>query len=129
MAIEDKCIYCLKRPQSSDDMDTCRTCRAWMHRRIKQTVKQIFEYADQQRTLSARLSAIASIDGTKVERADKQELVDRGLMCFAGLKRRSISATTKRERLKARAAAALVQIKHRDKRRLSGPRQHSAAHA
>lgn len=124
MSREDKCIYCKRRPKSSEDMNTCATCRSWMHRKLKQTSKQISDYADQQRTMIARLSAIVSIDGNKVERVDKQDLVNNGIVCFAGIKRRSAS---KVEQAKTRATAVIAQVRLRERRRRAQQAQQATA--
>ena len=122
------CIKCKFYPQSSPKgkTKTCKNCRSWFHLAYKKTLKQIFTTATAMQIKQRRMSTVAEIDYEtgEVERADRQALVDAGIVCFAGIKPRGPS---KAQQLRTRAAGNIAQIKLREKRRRTANAQHAHA--
>lgn len=130
MASAPKCIICDYYPQSSPKggkTKTCTNCRPWFHGQQKKTLKQIFASATAMQIKQRRMNAAAKIDYEtgEVERIDKQALVDAGIACFQGIKPRG---QTKVQKLKARSAGTIAQLKLRERRRRQAQQpQHASA--
>lgn len=127
MATGYMCSICGDVEQTPEN-DTCASCARKIHDRFRKTLKQMFESAERTRKQVAIQDAvIVKIDyeSGKVERIDKQALVDAGHVKFAGYKPSKRSARV--AQMKAKAASVKAQLKLNDRRRTSSTRQQQAA--
>lgn len=113
------CTVCNLKPQSAPDAGkttTCVGCKQKVHRKIKQTSKQFAASGMRLKVQQAVHNTVATINKAtgEVERIDKQDLVNRGVCCFAGIKPRRAS---KIEQAKTRATSAIAQVRLRERRR------------
>lgn len=104
------CVVCQVN-DATGRMNTCTNCRASMHRWDQRSVGDILQRATALRIYTRRMHQFAVVDEDKekVARVDRQALVDKGIMMYAGLKRR--------------AASNIVQLKLRDKNRARAVKQ------
>jgi DNA-directed RNA polymerase subunit RPC12/RpoP len=127
MATGYMCVKCGDQEQTPQN-DTCVSCARKIHARFRKTLKQMFESANRTRVqVAIQETVIAKIDYEtgKVERVDKQALVDSNLVKIVGYKPSKRAART--AQIKAKAASVKAQLKLNDRRRTSSNRQQQTA--
>jgi hypothetical protein len=104
MTTERICKTCRRDP-ATGKMGTCVLCRSsghrWESREDEEVIQRYINLLIYQRRMEQ--FAVIDEDSGRVRRVRKQELVDKGIMCFRGLKRRT--------------AAQVAHVKHRAKKR------------
>lgn len=108
------CVVC-QVDDATGRMKTCTNCRASMHRWDQRSVGEILERATKLRTYRRRMEQFAMVDeeNEKVARVDRQVLVDKRIMMYRGLKRRT--------------ASNIVHLRLKDKRRARAVKQRTHA--
>jgi len=83
------CIVCVDE-EATGQMRTCNNCRASMHRWERRPVGEILGRASKLRKYTRRMQQFAVIDheSEKVQRIDREALVEKGIMRFPGLQKR-----------------------------------------